>query len=100
MIMKAALHCALVTGFTALFIACPTGDPFTMVYFAFVGVILAFGATLALMRIQRFKDLLAAKRWLAIGAVCFAVNFSHGLFYQALIHFDDSHASFPPKHLR
>jgi ABC-type Fe3+-siderophore transport system permease subunit len=98
--MKAALLCALVTGFTAPFIASPTGDPFTMVYFAFVGAILAFGATLGLARIQRFQELLLTKRWLAIGAVCLALNVFHGLFYLVLIHFDNRDAAFPPKHLR
>jgi drug/metabolite transporter (DMT)-like permease len=99
MIMKAALLCALVTGFTSPFVS-PTGDPFTVVYFVFVGAILAFGAALALTRIQRFKELLHTRRWLAIGAVCLAVNVSHGLFSQVLIHFDDSHAAFHPKHLQ
>ena len=98
--MKSALLCALVTGFTAPFVAATNGDPFMIVYFAFVGAILAFVATLALTRIQRFKELLLAKRWFAIGAVCLAVNVSHGLFYQVLIHLDDRHAAFPPKHLR
>ncbi|MEY4201365.1 MAG: hypothetical protein RLZZ265_3105 [Verrucomicrobiota bacterium] len=100
MSMKAAFLCALVTGFTAPFVASPTGDPFTIVYFAFVGAILAFVATLALARTQRFKGLLLAKRWLAIGVVCLAVNISHGLFYLVLLHFDDRHAALPPKHLR
>ncbi len=99
MSMKAAFLCALVTGFTAPF-ASPSGDPFMVLVFVFVGAIVSFGATLALARIQRFKDLLQTKRWLAIGVVCLAINGSHGLFYLVLIHFDDRHAAFPPKHLR
>ncbi len=82
MSMKSALLCALATAFTAPFVASPTGDPFTIVCFFVVGAILAFGVVFALAKVQRFKELLQAKRWLAVGAVSFLVNLSLWLSIQ------------------
>lgn len=90
--MKAALLCSLATALTSPF-ASPSGDPITVLVCGFIAAIVAFGTTLALVKIQWFEALLKMKRWLAVGSVCLMVNVSLWLVFQVLVALNNRHAA-------